>query len=497
MDFRERVDIAAWQRMQDAAAVALGVPLLTVAADGAVLFQSGLLPAYAAILEKSGLPGARRAAEIRSSQPHAYQCFSGLHYALAPIVIDGQYVCSLLAGPMRVAIDIETIAITAAKLAGVESDPLLQALKTCKLSTEAQLHAAEVLVKALAALLPEASFRKDASTQLAVMRQLLDYSNTLGTMLELRPLAVTTVTFCVQQLKLQDAAVWFDDVRLRYVSDAQRGAICEEMERRLFAQVVGNNSVVHLADARKDFMFRDVRGVESVPNAIYAVPLRIDRKAEGMIVFYAPRGAIDDGHAQLLDGVATRLSMSLERARSLNDARASAVTDPLTGLFNKRHLLETLKNELQRAREFGRPTALLILDVDNFKSYNDSFGHPAGHVLLKAIGQQVLQHAGTINIPCRYGGEEFVVIMPETNVEIAHLHAERIRQAIAARQDLHRATTASFGVAVSLKSDVPSERLLTESDKALYASKKTGKNKTTTTIIVDAKLNPVSYDVAR
>jgi diguanylate cyclase (GGDEF)-like protein len=244
-------------------------------------------------------------------------------------------------------------------------------------------------------------------------------------------------------------------------------------------------------------MFRDVRGVESVPNAIYAVPLRVDRKAEGMIVFYAPRGAIDDVLAQLLVGVATRLSMSLERARSLNDARTSAVTDPLTGLFNKRHLLDTLKNELQRAREFGRPTAMLILDVDNFKSYNDSFGHPAGDVLLKAIGQLLLQHAGTINIPCRYGGEEFVVIMPETNVEIAQLHAERIRQAIAARQDMHRVTTASFGVAVSIKSDVPSERMLTESDKALYVSKKTGKNKTTTTVIVDAKLNPVSYDMAK
>ena len=69
--------------------------------------------------------------------------------------------------------------------------------------------------------------------------------------------------------------------------------------------------------------------------------------------------------------------------------------------------------------------------------------------------------------------------------------------AIAARQDQHRITTASFGVAVSLKSDVPSERLLTESDKALYVSKKTGKNKTTTTVIVDAKLNPVSYDIAK
>jgi diguanylate cyclase (GGDEF)-like protein len=413
------------------------------------------------------------------------------------VVLDNQHVCSIISGPVRIAPDIETIAITAAKLAGAESDALLQALKTCKPGSDGQLQAAQVLVKALTSLLPEAAFRKDASTQLAVMRQLLDYSTTLGTQLELRPLAVTTVTFCVQQLKLQDAAIWFDDVRLRYVSDAQRGATCEEMERRLFAQCVGNNSVVHLPDARKDFMFKDVRGAEAIASTIYAVPVRIDRKAEGMIVFYAPRSSLDEGHKQLLDGIAARLSMSLERARSLNDARTSAVTDPLTGLFNKRYLLDTLKNELQRAREFGRPTAMLILDIDNFKTYNDSFGHPAGDSLLKAIGQLLLQHAGTINVPCRYGGEEFVVIMPETNVEIAHLTAERIRQAIAARSDAHRPTTASFGVAVSLKSDVPSERVLTESDKALYHSKKTGKNRTTTTVIVDAKLNPVSYDVAK
>jgi diguanylate cyclase (GGDEF)-like protein len=160
-----------------------------------------------------------------------------------------------------------------------------------------------------------------------------------------------------------------------------------------------------------------------------------------------------------------------------------AVTDDLTGLANNRAFREQIEREAARALRFGLDLSLLILDLDNFKSVNDTYGHPQGDAVLSTIGRILREESRGIDRPARYGGEEFVVALPETDAEGALELAERIRERIEAAQvELidgggTMAVTASIGLATLSGGEVDVRALVGAADAALYEAKRTGKNR--------------------
>lgn len=158
------------------------------------------------------------------------------------------------------------------------------------------------------------------------------------------------------------------------------------------------------------------------------------------------------------------------------DLEIVAVTDSLTGLKNRGALMERLGEEVQRARRYNLPLSLVVLDVDYFKTYNDSFGHPAGDEILRCVSQILQTHARPSDFSARYGGEEFVVILANTDVSGALAHAERIRQAIANEPWPHRPITISAGVAELIGDVADGDALLRAADTALYKAKHAGRN---------------------
>ena len=155
------------------------------------------------------------------------------------------------------------------------------------------------------------------------------------------------------------------------------------------------------------------------------------------------------------------------------------VTDGLTGLKNHRAFQERLDEEYRRARRYGTPLSLILLDVDHFKRYNDTFGHPAGDELLKQIARILKRAARASDIVARYGGEEFILILPNTDVTGARTIAERLRLQIAAISRGERAVTASFGISALNPKTGGRALLVAEADKALYTSKQNGRNRIT------------------
>jgi len=157
------------------------------------------------------------------------------------------------------------------------------------------------------------------------------------------------------------------------------------------------------------------------------------------------------------------------------------VTDPLTGVFNRRHLMETMKNEARRSRRSKKPFAVLMVDVDGFKKFNDKHGHVGGDKALKAVAE-VLQ-AGTreVDYVARYGGEEFLVVLPDTDVEGAVRAAERIREKLAERTVVagKRSVklTVSIGVAEFPTDGESTEALIVSADAALYKAKRRGRDR--------------------
>jgi diguanylate cyclase (GGDEF)-like protein len=187
-----------------------------------------------------------------------------------------------------------------------------------------------------------------------------------------------------------------------------------------------------------------------------------------------------------------KLSVALGRAHRFQSAQYSAMTDALTGLYNKAYFLESLKNEIARSARSQRPISLVMFDFDNFKELNDTQGHVEGDRLLQQIGELLRASIRAIDIPARYGGEEFVIILPETAHDHAYSFAERLRATV---QDKFP-TTISIGIATCLNASVSPETLLNEADKALYVSKRNGKNQTRNFLIIDKALGVIDVQQA-
>ena len=159
-----------------------------------------------------------------------------------------------------------------------------------------------------------------------------------------------------------------------------------------------------------------------------------------------------------------------------------SITDGLTGLFNKRYLISKLSGEVEHAHRMRQPLSLLIMDLDDFKKVNDDYGHAVGDAMLVSLGVIIRECVRDIDVACRFGGEEFTVILPGTNGENALQVAERIRLKFASQRfsggDVGAFTaTVSLGVA-ELVADESPDHLLNRADKALYQAKRAGKNRT-------------------
>lgn len=153
--------------------------------------------------------------------------------------------------------------------------------------------------------------------------------------------------------------------------------------------------------------------------------------------------------------------------------------DEVTGLYNRRFFSVRLEEEVSRCRRFNHPVSVVLLDLDDYKVINDELGHGAGDETLREVAQLLLKHSRGINVICRYGGDEFAVLLVETSKAGARLYADRIRQVLSTHPFAHgRRATASFGVA-SLPEDVApaTEELIRAADEALYAAKRAGKNR--------------------
>ena len=246
-------------------------------------------------------------------------------------------------------------------------------------------------------------------------------------------------------------------------------------------------------DALKDARFSDNRLVVGPPYIrFYAgVPL-LTPSGEALgtlcVIDTLPR-KMDAADQEALSSLARQVMVQLELRKAVFTAQqteqelqrlnqaltAQTLTDPLTQVSNRRALESSLVNEWERAFRYSQPLSLLMLDVDDFKSYNDKFGHQAGDEVLRQVADIISRDARQPDFVARYGGEEFVIVLPETDSEGALFIAERLRYKIEQAVWTQRAITVSVGVA-SYGSQADAEALLNQADQAMYRAKQAGRN---------------------
>ncbi len=186
---------------------------------------------------------------------------------------------------------------------------------------------------------------------------------------------------------------------------------------------------------------------------------------------------------------AEQVSMAIANVRMRDELQDQSIRDALTGLFNRRHLLEALRRILSRASKTDRPVALLSIDIDHFKTFNDTFGHDAGDMVLRAVGEVLERSTDGDEVACRHGGEEFIVLLPDTDIPDALYRAETLRERIQGINLRYGdkslpSVTASIGIALAPMDGTMPQDLMRAADDALYAAKAAGRNQAMLTSLV-------------
>ena len=230
--------------------------------------------------------------------------------------------------------------------------------------------------------------------------------------------------------------------------------------------------------AHVDFM------LENKPsNSTLCLPMMAKGESLGMFYLQSKSSqAISKSIEELGIAVAQNVAMAFANLKLQETLKFQSLRDPLTGMFNRRYLLESLAKEIDRATRKQQSMGIMIMDIDHFKRFNDTYGHEAGDLVLKEVGNYLMQQIRQYDIACRYGGEELVIVMPDVSIENTMLRAEEIRQGIERlkiRNDgvLLENITMSIGVSCFPDDGTEAGVLIRTADKGLYMAKEQGRNR--------------------
>jgi len=260
----------------------------------------------------------------------------------------------------------------------------------------------------------------------------------------------------------------------------------------------GEGLVGRVADRKEALLVRDgardprrtadeqTRATET-PFSMMLMPLVAGDETMGVVQFERDEpGRFTGRDLSRVRALASQAAATIANVRSHQDVYNQAVTDGLTGLYNRRHMQAALVEERRRAQRYQHPLSVIMLDVDGFKSYNDTYGHVQGDVLLKMLAALLCENVRSVDIVGRFGGEEFIVLMPETSASEAHYTAERLRTSVettifpgfANDPNLIVFKTISLGVATFPEDTADTQELVLLADNALYRAKRGGRNQT-------------------
>ncbi|MFH2145729.1 MAG: diguanylate cyclase [Candidatus Omnitrophota bacterium] len=244
---------------------------------------------------------------------------------------------------------------------------------------------------------------------------------------------------------------------------------------------------VLVTDIENDLKFGRANLPKYKTKSLLCIPLKVKDNILGVINVADKQIADKDeifteDDLRFLGVVCNYAAIAIENAQLYGTLKNLARTDGLTGLFNHRYFQTHLSSEIDRVQRYSRNLSLLMFDIDFFKKFNDTYGHPMGDMVLSQIAKVIRKSVRKVDIPCRYGGEEFAVILPETKLKESVVVAEKIRKSV---EDLRfdvgkgmgkKKMTISGGVA-AFKSGMSKEELVMHADEVLYKAKNEGKNR--------------------
>jgi diguanylate cyclase (GGDEF)-like protein len=251
-------------------------------------------------------------------------------------------------------------------------------------------------------------------------------------------------------------------------------------------KVAQSGEILHLPDISQVRDFFYYQGSNITQGSFLGVPLKLrNGKVIGVLNAHKPAPhAFSENDIRFFSAVAEHVAVAVEHALAYQQTKELSNRDELTNLYNRRYFFERFEKEVERAKRYERILSLIMIDIDHFKNYNDSFGHLMGDALLQKLAQIMEQNLRKADVLARYGGEEFFILLPETDKEQARQVAEKLRRTVeeydfhADRTELQKGkVTITLGLASLPRDALEALSLLDLADKALYFGKAQGRNR--------------------
>lgn len=259
----------------------------------------------------------------------------------------------------------------------------------------------------------------------------------------------------------RERAILTDNINTPYLKDA----------------VDQGRSIINNSVNPDEFDFTRGRNVKS----LLCVPLQVKGKSHGCVLIeHSIPEAFDDDNVRLLEIITQQISIAIDNARLYEQLQEFANTDGLTQIYNRVFFQNRLKSELEQSQQMGYEVSVILYDIDNFKRFNDTYGHLFGDIVLKTLAQLVKESIRKDDIVARFGGEEFIILLPHTGKDLAFEKAEELRKIISeltiSDKDVTASVTVSMGVSTFPTLAQTELSLLNSADEVLYEAKRNGKN---------------------
>ncbi len=318
---------------------------------------------------------------------------------------------------------------------------------------------------------------------------LVELGRTISASLDMDQLFTTTMKRVAETTGVESYALFLhDETADKLLVRTVSGAGTEGLQDRAFALSEGLAGRVYRSRSPESHSARGPLPWPDVPSqvrAVVALPLSSADRTLGVLLLYSPTpGAFAERQTNYFTAVAKQLAIALENAQLFIKTRELSYRDALTSLFNRRYFEEALDREVRRAIRYNLPVALLMADIDYFKIYNDAHGHHQGDHVLKEVTARLTENTRQVDIVARFGGEEFVVILPMTTKTHARLVAEKLRRSVEETKIPGEEVlpggnvTISLGLAAYPEDASDPTALIQAADTALYAAKRKGRNRT-------------------
>ncbi|MBN1644684.1 diguanylate cyclase [Candidatus Woesearchaeota archaeon] len=484
MGLKDYFDSVLWQQMQDELSRLIKRPVYTLDTNGNRIFVSGEFAKLCVLLDRdsSCLSNVKKHVEIISDDVKPFYCHAGLLNLAAPVLFNHRRLGTVVIPAIRSNED---------QVKDFSEQELSDAANLIESVSQDELKSYGKLLRFFVGVMPVLCSQKfKYSKKISELSFMLDFANATGNCIELHKLLGSVVDFFVKKFDLSNCSLFCLNHKARYLTNESTKNVYEIIESISNAHLKANRTPLCTSSISEDLLFQGIDGIASFPGFYLALPFVHERELIGFVCMFAEHDLRPV--LEISSVVCKKFIQSLLNVTKFSQAEKSAITDSLTGLYNRSYFVQSLKSELVRAQKEVKPTSLIIFDIDDFKLFNDTHGHPEGDRILREIADISRSCFGDIDTVCRYGGEEFVVVMPDCSPDVSLERAEKLRKQI----ELDGSLTVSIGLITSLNSCVSAEHLLKEADKALYKAKRSGKNRVVKFVMVDKSLGVIDTEEA-